>query len=286
MQSTEKNNSFFKISINYRHNVDIPSLSKNNIDEFFRGDIILEDYITNLAMVWGPTGHRVVGEVASKYISEKTKKVVSKILKGNSIASVADYADQIRADEKYKKLSPWHFLDFYGQTYYPEAADPEGDLIFAITKCIKVLKDKKSTEDDKFFYLKLLIHFIGDLHQPLHVSMPGNRGGNDIKVTWFGQESNLHRVWDSGMINTYEMSYTELSADLPPISEEQKKQIQKGTILEWAYDSHGIAPKIEANVRDFARLSYEYQYYNFPTVKTQLQKGGLRLAKLLDEIFK
>lgn len=281
VQSAERNNSFFKGFTNYPYSTN----SLYSVKDFIK-EVTLSVCLTNSTMVWGPTGHRVVGEIASKNISNKTRRRIAKLLDNQSLAFVSTFADEIRSDERYRKLSPWHYVSLdFGEMYNESERNPDGDIIFAIRECIRIIKDKQSTKEDRAFYLRLLIHFIGDLHQPLHVGRAEDRGGNDISVTWFGRRSNLHRVWDSNMIDSYMMSYTELSDNLPSISKEQKNQIQQGTLLDWVYESQELAEKVYASTERNSREGYEYQYNNFSTVMTQLQKGGLRLAKLLDQIF-
>ncbi|MFI2743121.1 S1/P1 nuclease [Zhouia sp. PK063] len=247
---------------------------------------LVSTYTFANAPFWGKTGHRVVGEVASQYIKNSTKRKIEKILNGASLADVATYADDIKSDKRFRKYSPWHYVDFpFGKNYGDEQPSNKGDLAQGIKKCVEVLKDKNASQEDKAFYLKMLIHFVGDLHQPLHVGLEEDMGGNKIQVQWFGHSSNLHRVWDSDMIDDYKMSYSELAVNLPTLSKEQVKTIQEGTYIDWIAESHKLAEKVEATAKTGDKLSYEYMYDNFGTVKMQLEKGGIRLAKMLDEIF-
>ncbi|MCM5661551.1 S1/P1 nuclease [Galbibacter mesophilus] len=235
---------------------------------------------------WGQTGHRVVGEVASENIKNSTKRKIEKLLDGQSLAMVATYADEIKSDKRYRSFSPWHYVNFPFDKKYTEVTPSEdGDIITGIEKCISVLKDENATNDDKVFYLKMLIHLVGDLHQPLHVGRAEDKGGNDIQVRWFGDGSNLHRVWDSDMIDSYGMSYTELSENLPKYSKTQRKIIVNGSILDWAEESQNLAIKVYESAEVGEKLGYNYMYDHFSTVQEQLKKGGLRLAKILDDIF-
>lgn len=236
---------------------------------------------------WGATGHRTVGAIAEHYVTRKTKKAISNLLDGHSLAFYSTYADEIKSDNRYKKFSPWHYVDFkFGEKYNTKTANKKGDLVQGINKCIKVLKNPNSSHTDKVFYLKLLIHFIGDLHQPLHVGREADRGGNDIKVTWFYKPTNLHSVWDNKMIDSYKMSYSELAKNANKLSKAQVAAIQKGTILDWVSESHALAKKVYASASSGANLKYQYSYLYFPVVRQQLQKAGIRLAKVLNAIFR
>ncbi|GAA4274395.1 S1/P1 nuclease [Aquimarina gracilis] len=235
---------------------------------------------------WGKTGHRVTGEIAEVHLTKKAKRAISSLLDGHGLAFVSTFADEIKSDKNYKGYSPWHYVNFPFDKKYGEDKPSEfGDLVQGINKCIAVLKDTTSTIEDRQFYLKMLVHFIGDLHQPLHVGRGEDKGGNDIQIQWFNEGSNLHRVWDSDMIDYYGMSYTELSLNRDELSETQIEEIKKGSILDWIHESQGLAKKVYATANVGEKLKYEYMYYNFPIVRKQLQKGGIRLAKVLNDIF-
>lgn len=240
----------------------------------------------HLFYAWGSTGHRVIGEVAEKNIKKRTARKIAKILNHESLASTSTFGDDIKSDDRYKKFYEWHYEDFeYGKKH--ENSDyHDGNLLKGMDYCINLLKDKSSSAEDKVFYLKFLIHLVGDLHQPLHVGDKKDKGGNDIKVKWFGAPSNLHKVWDEDMISQFGMSYTELAQNLPYLNQNEKESICSGTLSDWMYESQKIAfTDIYLSVKQDEALSYRYQYVHFGTVKKQLQKAGLRLATILDQIF-
>jgi hypothetical protein len=163
-----------------------------------------------------------------------------------------------------------------------------GDVVIAINKCIDILESDSVSDTDKSFYLKLLVHFVGDLHQPLHIGRYEDRGANRIYVKWFGINSNLHRVWDSEMINSYNMSYSELALNLPNpdfLIFKEANDFKRGDILNWVDEIHEYTNKIYGDVSIDDKLGYEYQYKNFGTVKDLLLIGGIRLAKILNYLF-
>jgi hypothetical protein len=235
---------------------------------------------------WGKTGHRAVGEIASKHLNRKARKAIKDILDGTSLAEVSIYADEIRSDKKYRAYGPWHYVNVPFDTSYDEAEkNPKGDIIVAINECMTKVQNKTLSKDDRAFYLKLLVHFIGDLHQPLHTGRSEDKGGNDIQVRWFNEGSNLHRVWDSEMIDFYKMSYSELSSNREDLTKTQIKQWQAGTVLDWANESRALVQTVYKTANSGDKLGYEYMYENFPLVRTQLHKSGLRLAKVLNDIL-
>ena len=131
--------------------------------------IFLNSYVSYPSNDWGKTGHRATGEIAQKYLSRKAKKEIDKLLDGHSIAYVSNFADEIKSDKKYREYSPWHYVNFpFDSTYEKHPKSEKGDLIVGINTCVEVLKNQSASKEDKVFHLKMLIHFMGDLHQPLH----------------------------------------------------------------------------------------------------------------------
>jgi hypothetical protein len=120
----------------------------------------------------------------------------------------------------------------------------------------------------------------------LHVSPVGSTGGNDIKVQWFGQSSNLHRVWDSDLIEGQQLSYTEYSNFLNHTTPAQRKKMQAEPISKWLYDSYVIAQNLHNEITETnPRLGYRYNYDHIALLNQQLLKGGIHLAGLLNSIF-
>ncbi|APG60042.1 S1/P1 nuclease [Christiangramia salexigens] len=236
---------------------------------------------------WGKTGHRATGEIAEAHLNKKTKKAIKSLLNGHGLAFVSNHADDIKSDPDYRKYGPWHYvnIDPEVEEYSLEDASKKGDLVQAIRKCISVLKDGNAPREKKQFFLKMLVHFVGDLHQPFHVGHSSDKGGNDIQVRWFNDGSNIHRVWDSEMINFYQMSYTELAQNTDDLSKSELKTIQEGSLLDWVYESRNMAEELYSGVNSGDKLGYSYMYEHMPTVLSQLQKGGLRLAKILNDIY-
>lgn len=239
------------------------------------------------ANFWGATGHRTVGEIATNHLTQTAKDQINALLDYQSLALVSSYGDEVKSDSNFDQYKSWHYVNFpFEVSYENSEKDPKGDLITGINKCISVLKDKTASKADKAFYLKLLVHFIGDMHQPLHVGLASDRGGNMIEVTWFNIKTNLHSVWDDKMIESYKMSYTELADNAGHLSELQIAEIQKGSIIDWVNDNRIVSKKVYNSAKSGDNLSYKYMYDNFGLVRSQLENGGLRLAKLLNDIFK
>jgi hypothetical protein len=245
------------------------------------------------AMCWGQLGHRIVAEIADGYLTAKTKIEIKKILGNESIAMASNWGDFIKSDSTFKYLDTWHYINFEKNLTYTQLKEvlkkdtgKINDAYAAITFLAKELKKKSLKLEKKKMYLKLLIHFVGDIHQPLHVSPVGTTGGNDVKVQWFGQSSNLHRIWDSELIEQQQLSYTEYAAYLNHTTAAQRKKWQAEPISKWLYDSYILAQNLHNEITETnPRLGYTYNYDHINTLEEQMLKGGVHLAGLLNEIF-
>ncbi|MFC4094598.1 S1/P1 nuclease [Euzebyella saccharophila] len=235
---------------------------------------------------WSKTGHRAVGKIAQEHLSRKAKKIIKTLLNGRGLATIANFADEIKSDTAYRKFGPWHYVNMPENKRYKDVEpSPYGDVVMGIQKCIAILKDEESNLEDKQFYLKMLVHLMGDVHQPLHVGRAEDKGGNDIQLQWFGEGTNLHRVWDSHMIDDYQMSYTELASSLPKLNKKEVLALQEGDLYTWVNETQDLANEVYNSVEVGEKLYYRYSYDWWSTVEVQLQKGGIRLAKVLNDIF-
>jgi hypothetical protein len=239
------------------------------------------------ALSWGQVGHRVTGAIAQQYLSPKAQQAISQLLINEDLAEVSTYADEMRShpSEFWKKTAnPWHYVNvFDGKTYSDVAPPPEGNAVTALEKFTKQLKSTHSSIEEKQLALKFIVHIIGDLHQPFHAGNGTDRGGNDVKLKFFWEDSNLHRVWDSGLIDRQQLSYTEWTQILSrKISKQQAKEWMEVDPKVWIAES----AKIRANLYpDSDKLSWDYQYENLPVVKQCLQMGGVRIAAYLNALF-
>ncbi len=240
----------------------------------------------NAGAKWGQTGHRTVGEIANHYLKPKAKREIKRLLKKESLALVSTYADEIKSDKRYDKYYTWHYINMpLNEAYNVSKQNPDGDLVSGIEFCKSVIKDKDASDADKAFYLRLLIHFIGDLHQPMHVGLEEDKGGNDFKVQWFYRDTNLHSVWDSKMIDDFGMSYIELAKNSDHLTKLQVKELQKGTVIDWVNETHKLTREVYASVNQGDNLRYEYSYKFLNIARRQMQLAGIRLAKTLNELF-
>ncbi|RED98987.1 S1/P1 nuclease [Marinoscillum furvescens] len=237
------------------------------------------------ALPWGQTGHRVIGLIAEQHLSKKAKKRITAILENETLAEVSTYMDFIRSDDNYDHMAPWHYATIPdGQTYEEAGTPDQGDVIVAIERLISELKSKNFTDEDEAFAIKLLVHLIGDIHQPLHVGNGEDKGGNDAKLEYFWESSNLHRVWDSGIIDKQEYSYTEYTAWINHPTKDQVAQWQADGVRVWANESKDYRQEAY-ELPESNKISYRYNYKNLDLVNQRLLQAGIRLAGVLNEIY-
>ena len=243
--------------------------------------------ISPSALSFGQTGHRITGAIAELNINPATRHEIDKILGNQSLAEASTYVDEMKSDPAkfwQKTASSYHYMTIpNGKSYKQVGAPAQGDAITALNHFTKVVKDKTSSIKDKRIALYFIIHIIGDLHQPLHVGRGDDRGGNDIKVKFFRKSSNLHRIWDSEMIDSKQLSYTEWTDWLNrQITANNKKAWHTIDPLVWANESKKIREQIYP---DKKQIGYRYNYDHLPIVKKRLKQAGIRMAAYLDALF-
>jgi len=236
---------------------------------------------------WGQTGHRVAAEIATRYLSPEAEVAIERILGSESLPRASTWPDFMRADPSefwQETARPWHYVTVpEGKTYEDVGAPPEGDAYSALQRFRETLEDPEATRDDKALALRFTVHIVADLHQPLHVGNGTDRGGNDFDLTWFGELSNLHRVWDSHMIERMNLSYTELSrwllADLDHATFSEWNDPDPMT---WMAESAALRDRIYPEEREL-RWSYGFDWRD--AVHRRLSQAGVRTAAWLNALF-
>lgn len=247
--------------------------------------------VPNSARAWGLLGHRIVCLVAESYLTPEAKAQIQAIIGNSTLAMESNWPDFIKSDSTYNYLNPWHYMDLedglnYSQLKEELKKDTAVDAYTKLRFLIKELKNKNLTREKKLFYLRLLIHITGDLHQPLHVGHDEDQGGNKISVMWFGVPSNLHRVWDESLVEYQQLSYTEYTKAINYTTKAQRLSWQHQPMEQWIFESYILSRGIYAEItRPDQKLSYRYNFLHIQDLNNQLLKGGVRLAGLLNEIF-
>ncbi|MTG97893.1 MULTISPECIES: S1/P1 nuclease [Myroides] len=246
---------------------------------------------TTEVFAWGTTGHRVVSEIAERNLTKKAKKEISKIIGKQKLAYWSNWPDFLKSDPSWKFSDSWHYVNLPGNldraAFDEELAKSTDENLYKRTLLlIEELKSDKLSLVERQQKLYFLIHIIGDAHQPLHIGRLEDLGGNRVKVEWFRKPTNLHSLWDSALVDFDKYSYTEYATVLDVHSKEYNNNLTKGSLEDWLFDSYSMANKLYDSVEESESLSYRYHFDHKDDVEIQLLKGGLRLAQVLNEIFK
>lgn len=239
-------------------------------------------------LAWGPKGHDIVAYIAECNVDKKVKAKVIKALGDHTFTYYSSWPDNIRNIPEYSHTSTWHYANVdEGYTYETMPKNPKGDVLTAVTLIVEKLKSGELSPEEENVYLRFLIHFVGDLHCPMHTGHLSDLGGNTIKIKWFGKEAKLHAVWDDLMLdNIRKWSYTEWQREIDRCTREERDAIAAGTPLDWLKESLEVCKGIYEAAPEGSELSWDYQFENYPILELQLRRAGYRLARLLNEIYR
>lgn len=241
---------------------------------------------------WGMTGHRVIAEIADTHLSKKAKKNIEKIIGKQKIAYWSNWADFIKSDPDpaLNKTGSWHFVNSEANLSFEAfnaalKASPDHNLYKAYLRIKKDSKENKELslleQQQNLYYI---VHLFADAHQPMHVSRAEDQGGNKIEVSFFGRTTNIHRVWDSDLVDNERYSFMEY-AQLLDVFPKRDYQKYNCSFEQALYESHELANKIYKDVENNANLSYRYIYDYKYIMEECLLKAGIRLANELNEIY-
>ncbi len=250
------------------------------------------------ARAWGQEGHRVVAEIAEQYLKPDTAKQVRELLALENVTTLADvsmWADYIRPQRR--ETGPWHYVNIpiHPQLNATTAYDKERDcarddcIVAQILKFEAVLSDKTAPPFQRLEALKFLVHFIGDIHQPLHCSDNYDRGGTERRYEYNGNLTNLHAVWDTGILGPAvrgdERGYA--LKLIKSIDQEDLAKWQEGSVIDWVNESYRLAVNvIYKNLpSETIPLPESYGMEMLPVVDGQLERAGVRLATVLNAIL-
>jgi len=260
--------------------------------------LIFSGYLASLLMVffpvnvlaWGPQGHSIIAEIAQERLKPQVWQAIQQEFSIKHLADVANWADQIKS--KRKETRPWHYANIMaGEFLYLKRRDcPTGNCVTEkVLEFTSKLQDAKIKGRPRKEAFKYLVHFVGDIHQPLHLGNAEDRGGNTINVLIHGERTNLHAVWDHDLIRIKGKSLVKYAAKLSgDIRQKNARAWVKSDVVGWVNESRKLALRqgypLELNGR--GELSRRYLEAGEETVERQFQRAGVRLAYLLNRIIK
>lgn len=243
------------------------------------------------ANAWWEKEHQIVAIIAQNNLSEQARQQVHKLLDGDSLASVATWADSIKSNQKWSHTKRWHYVNFTEndspQKHIPV---PAGDILWALNYFYQDLQKPSATQQSKRDSLMFFVHFVADIHQPLHAGKFTDAGGNRVAVTWFNspRNQNLHKVWD-GLLTATKLNAEEYAKEIDKASKLQRIQWQNSSFADWAEESVELRRQVydfgDAKNEKIVRLGRWYKSKNKATAEMRLQQAGVRLAYHLNQIF-
>ncbi len=237
------------------------------------------------SLAWGQLGHYIIGYMAEKQLKKSTKKKVEAVIFPMSIGRSGTWMDEIRSDSAYDYAITWHYLTSKNGEYNPDIQEETGDAFEAIKRLKSELKRGGLSAIEEAEKLKMLIHLVEDIHQPLHVGTGEDLGGNDVRIEFFNRSTNLHALWDTGLIERKNMSYTELGDELfRRITPEMQKRYKSARMEDWLKEAVSARPLVY-NLPDSKRVSWIYMYKANDTLEERLVAASIRLAQVLEEIY-
>ena len=241
------------------------------------------------ALAWGPEGHRIIALVAYEYLTPKAVRQVDNVLGKNGMVYWSTWADEIRSDTVYPGSYDWHFQDLEAGmtddevasvlTDYPKQG---GNLYRALDSLYLLLKNDKNNRDALRFY----VHLSGDRYCPMHMGHISDKGGNTIKIKWFGTQTNLHRVWDEDLIRFRGYSVTEYAQLLLDMYGCERKAIEQASPEQLLINSYHITSAIYDYQKTWNGNVYNYVYHWKEPMERQLYTAGVRLAMILNDIYR
>jgi hypothetical protein len=239
---------------------------------------------------WGEEGHRLVVRIAEGLMTPAAlAKVKATLNSGESLENLASWADEIRQSRP--ETFNWHFVDIpLDSSGLDMARDcPHGDCVIQkILDFEKGWQDPNASAESRREALLFLVHFLGDMHQPLHCENNNDRGGNDVPVSFMGMNTNLHALWDSGLLRTMPAEDQLFATLNQAITADRVTEWSSGTVEQWAGESfqaakttvYGPLPTTEKGQP--VPLGEGYERIAEPVLEQQLEKAGVRLAAILN----
>ena len=244
------------------------------------------------AFAWGAEGHEVAAAIALGELSPAARTQVAHLL-GSDVMMVqeSNWADEIK--DQRRDTARWHFVDIPLQArgFAPGRDCADGNCVVAqIEADLAALRNKYLDDRRRAEALLFLIHFVADVHQPLHAEDNDDKGGNEVHVQIGRERANLHRVWDVDVVEALGFDPGAVAAGIArSITPQQRQAWTKGTPADWANQAHAIArdqiyPPLAG--ASYIRLPRDYAWREAPIARLELAKAGVRLAFLLNTTLK
>lgn len=249
--------------------------------------VCLSLLLAHEAHAWGQKGHDVTAYVAENHLTKRAAKRIAAVLEGYSPVYVSNWLDNASHTPEYAYTKTWHYLNVdEGETLESMPKNPDGDVLKAVTEIVARLKSGGLTPTEEALNLRMLIHLVGDMHCPMHAGHLSDLGGNRVSVIYFGDATNLHSVWDTALVESaHRWSYAEWQREIDRLSKEEAAEVASGEPADWMRETLELCSEVYASTPEGTKISYDYVAKYAPVIERQFLRGGLRLARLLNEIY-
>jgi len=239
-----------------------------------------------LACAYGPEGHLIAGSAAERRLCAAASAEVARLGGGEGLGELGLWADRIRGDEARRDTAPWHYMNIRdGGSLRAFRHPPEGDVLEAIERFTRALGDRSRSSSERADALKFLVHFVVDIHQPLHVGRASDRGGNTLDVSYAGRTTNLHRFWDSDAVELANLSVARYARGLRADMERAGAAGAELDPAVWAEESLGLRGEVYGFDRRTGELDAAYLEKAERVTRRRLAEAALRLAGTLNRLF-
>ena len=237
------------------------------------------------ALAFGPAGHRIAGDLAEPLLCERTAREIAALSGGERLAEIGLWADQIRGEDAWRHTGPWHFMNIDDDEPIDSFEHPrEGDVLWAIQYYAERLAEP-GPRGQRAEALRFLVHFIVDVHQPLHVGRESDRGGNEVDVTYRGRTTNLHRFWDSEVLRLRDLDEDDYVARVAPLVRVFAGRDHTSP-RDWAAESLALRPLVYGFRRSRSAVLDEAYLDSADTViRVRLAQAAVRLAGTLNGLL-
>jgi hypothetical protein len=255
----------------------------------------LASYGSTAAFGWGPHGHRIATRIAEGRLTPAAREAVRELLhKGDTLVSISDWADH-DGHEAVPGSAPWHYVNvpITAEHYEARFCSGKGCVVSKIKHFRSVLADRNAPLRERQRALLFLVHLVEDVHQPLHVGDNDDRGGNLTQIQFFGEGTNLHRLWDSDLIrNIARDDRVWIDRITPLLTEKNIEAWSRGRVEDWADESlqdakaaYDFPASARRPIPSGTTLGKEYTSFARPILERRLAQAGVRVANELNAIF-
>lgn len=254
--------------------------------------------VATTCLAWGQKGHDTTCAIAQRHMTLTTRARINAILDGKSILYWSNWFDNAVHQPEFEYAKTWHYKNIdEGQQFDDVPPFETGDVVSKLDELARILKeseqalstpgcDSTAIKAQEALALKMLVHLMGDLHQPMHMGRKTDLGGNRVSVKYFGRDANLHGIWDTNLVESaHAWSHSEWVEEIDRTTGPQRQAICAGTFSDWGRETHGIALQVYEDTPEGTKVSYDYVAKWSPVIEEQFLRGGLRLAKVLNDIF-